>query len=134
MSEDDLLDVSVNEEEKIRRRSVVSLVFLFLIFLSLVVAYFLSKDDIETIIATGAVLGLLSLTLFVLTLVLKRYYLLIPSLYGIVCVVSVFLFISLRELSPKEASGPVPQIILYMGIAYLGPLGFSLTKELRLKR
>jgi len=132
MSENDLLDLPIDKDRKVKTRSITAVIFLILNVLCIGVAYFFSLGEIESIMFSGAALGLLSLTLLILALVMKKYYLLIPALSGLGMVIYVFLFIAWNELSPSEARQPVPALILYMGLAYLIPFVIALWKELRL--
>ena|SRR6218665_2025931 len=131
---DDLLDFPIEKDGKVKSRSVAVLIIIFLNFFCIALAYPLSLYEISSIIFTGPALAVLSLILILLAVVMKKYYLLIPSLYSLVFVASVFLFIVLNELGPRKAREPVSMLILYMGLTYLVPFIFVLWKEFRLPR
>lgn len=132
MSELDLLDTGVGDKVAVKRRSITALVFIFLHFLCLVVAYIFSLEEVESVIFTGGIYGVIALVMIVLALVLGRYHLLFPALFGLGIIAAVFLFIFLGELSPSRAQGPVPVLILYLMFAYLVPFAVSLWREFRL--
>jgi len=134
MSNEDLLDFPIDKDGQVKRRNIAVVVILILTFLCIVAAYILSLYKIESILFMGPAVGVFSLTLLILALALRKYYLLVPSLYGVLFVASVFLFIFLSELSPRESRQPVPVLILCLGLVYLIPFFFALRKEFRLPK
>lgn len=108
----DLLDFPEVRKESGKQRSMLLIVFSVLQMLAIIAGFIGSMDEIESIIYTGPVLlGLAFATL--LTAIIKRRKLgIIHGVAGILCVGFIFSVIFFFEMSPSEAKGPVPWLIL----------------------
>lgn len=129
--DEDLLDFPEIRKESGKQRSMLLIVFSALQMLAIIAGFIGSMDEIESIIYTGpALLGLAFGTLLI-GIIKRRKLGIVHGISGIVCVGFIFCVIFFFRMSPSEAKGPVPWLIMASSTIVI-PIGIILiVRELR---